>query len=418
MKRLLLILISILLLGIMGLFATQNNHSVNIKIFENFSIQLSVWILILVVFLSGWGLTEIWQFFSHPNRFVQRLFFKFSRHKEEKKRQLKENFKFASLLRDSKQITKNYKKLDEKNIPLSIRVKYLGQLRYENNKEKLLIKFAGLRDEYQGNLEVLLPYLKLTCEVFEWDLAEKLSKEILLKYPSHPDALMALRNCYIVKKDWISCIMQEKCLLEKLGECFFTENLTFEHEFHLEKALLQDPNCLKNWSFGYLAQKRDRKNDQKLQVIGESIKLEERGSFLEAGIVLKKFLGKNYYSELLDKLENIYIASGKDEKILKIVRDLHNPRKPKIKASILLAKLLYKNNKLDEASKVLNEIQSNVSASSFKNENTEQKIEDQERNEQWVNLFHALRFFIAIHEDRSEIALKEAKVLLREDRIF
>ena len=77
MKRLILIVISLFILGIMGFFATQNNHSVSIKIYENFSIQLSVWILIVVSFVSGWALTEIWQFFLHPNRFVQSIFGRF-----------------------------------------------------------------------------------------------------------------------------------------------------------------------------------------------------------------------------------------------------------------------------------------------------------------------------------------------------
>ena len=107
MKRLFLIVISTFFLGLMGFFATQNNHSVDIKIFENFSIKLSVWILIVGTFLSGWGLTELWQFFLHPNRFVQRLFLKLSKYREQKQRELTQNFEVASLLRDSKQITKS-----------------------------------------------------------------------------------------------------------------------------------------------------------------------------------------------------------------------------------------------------------------------------------------------------------------------
>ena len=74
MKRLILIVISLFILGIMGFFATQNNHSVSIKIYENFSIKLSAWILIVLSFISGWALTEIWQFFSNPNRFVKIFF--------------------------------------------------------------------------------------------------------------------------------------------------------------------------------------------------------------------------------------------------------------------------------------------------------------------------------------------------------
>ncbi|RTZ78107.1 MAG: hypothetical protein DSY97_08430, partial [SAR324 cluster bacterium] len=189
MKRLILIAVVLLLLGSMGYFATQNSHNVSLNFFGNFSIQLSVWMVIAGSFVAGWAVTEIWQFISHPQRFVQSFLGKFSRYKDNKKRKITQNFEEASLLRDPKQVRKSYNKLLNQETSLSIRVQYIEQLRYEKSAEELLKKYAELRTKFQGNLQLLLPYMKLACEVSEWDLAERLSHEILRITPDHPDAL-------------------------------------------------------------------------------------------------------------------------------------------------------------------------------------------------------------------------------------
>ena len=92
MKRLLLIVTFLFFAGIMGYFATKNSHSVSLFLFENIAIQLSVWVVVAGSFVSGWGLTELWQFIAHPNRFVQSFLGRFSRYREEKKRELTKNF--------------------------------------------------------------------------------------------------------------------------------------------------------------------------------------------------------------------------------------------------------------------------------------------------------------------------------------
>ena len=170
MKRLLLIAITLLLLGGMGYFAMRNSHNVSLNLFGNFSIQLSVWMVIVGSFVAGWAVTELWQFISHPHRFVQGFVGKFSQYRENKKLQITQKFETASLLRDPKQVRKNFNKLDNQKTPLSIRMQYIEQLRYENSTEELLVKYAELRTKYQGNLQVLLPYLKLAGEVKEWDI--------------------------------------------------------------------------------------------------------------------------------------------------------------------------------------------------------------------------------------------------------
>ena len=131
---------------------------------------------------------------------------------------------------------------------------------------------------------------------------------------------------------------------------------------------------------------------------------------------MKKAFIKNSYTELLEDLENLYLESGGDEQILEIVGNLHSPRNNSIPASILFAKLLYKNKKFDQAQKILNEIQLDETILNFENKKIDEKCEDQEINEKWNNLFHALNFFIAIRQDNSEIAVKEAKSLLRETK--
>ena len=158
MKRLLLVAITLLLLGSMGYFASQNSHNVSLNFFGSFTIQISVWMLIIGSLVLGWGLTELWHFVTHPERFVQNFLGKFNRYKDNKKQKLTQNFENASLMRDQKEVKKNFFKLDNEKTPLQLRMQYLEQLRYKESAEELLVKYADIRTKYQGNLNVLLPY--------------------------------------------------------------------------------------------------------------------------------------------------------------------------------------------------------------------------------------------------------------------
>ncbi len=418
MKRLILIAFVLLLLGSMGYFAMQNSHSVNLNLFGNFSINLSVWMVLAGSFVAGWLITEIWQFISHPQRFVQSFLGKFSRYKDNKKLQLTQDFEKASLLRDPKQVRKNFNKLDNHETPLSIRVQYLEILRYEISAEEILKSFAELQNKYQDNLQVLLPYLKLVCELSEWDLAEKLSYEILRITPGHPDALAGLRQVHIVRQNWVACIEQEKELLNNFNGSLITFNVSKEHEDHLKKAICQDPTFLKNWSFRYLSQKRDRKKDKPFEAIGTANQLQKKGMFLEAAKILKKAFENTSNLELLETLEEIYRKSGAEEQILKIIGDIHKTRQKAIPASLLYAKLLFQNNKFEEASKVLGQI--NIPSIRYKEKKLyfETKENGDSLNEKWRELNHAIRFLIAIRQERSEDALNEARMLLREEEIL
>lgn len=418
MKRLILIAFALLLLGSMGYFAMQNSHSVSLNLFGNFSIQLSVWMVLAGSFVAGWLITEIWQFITHPQRFVQSFLGKFSRYKDNKKLQLTQDFEDALLLRNPKQVRKNFSKLDNKETPLSIRVQYLELLRYEKNAEEMLNSFAELRNKYQGNLQVLLPYLKLACELSEWDLAERLSNEILRITPGHPDALASLRQVHIVRQNWIACIEQEKELLNNYSGSLITYNVSKEHENHLKKAICQDPKFLKNWSFRYLSQKRDRKNDKPFEAIGEANQLQKSGMFLDATKVLKKAFENTANPELLEPLEEVYRQSGAEEQILGIIGDIHKSRQKSIPASLLYAKLLYQNNQLEEASKVLGQINIPSITNTDKKTYFGTKENGPQLNAKWRELNHAIRFLIAIRQEHSEDALNEARTLLREEEIL
>ena len=418
MKRLILIALALILLGSMGYFAMQNSHSVSLNLFGNFSIQLSVWMVLAGSFVAGWLITEIWQFISHPKRFVQSFLGKFSRYKDNKKLQLTQEFEEALLLRNPKQVRKNFSKLDNKETPLSIRVQYLELLRYEKNAEEVLNGFAELRNKYQSNLQVLLPYLKLACELSDWDLAERLSHEILVINPGHPDALTGLRQVNIVRGNWVACIEQEKELLNSYSGSLITYNVSKEHEDHLKKAICQDPKFLKNWSFRYLSQKRDRKNDKPFEAIGEANQLQKKGMFLEAAKVLKKAFENTANPELIETLEGLYQKSGAEEQILEIIGVIHKSRQKAVPASLLYAKLLYQNNQLEEASKVLGQV--NIPSITSKDNKTyfENKDTVDQLNEKWRKLNHSIKFLIAIRQERSEDALNEARTLLREEDIL
>ena len=418
MKRLLIIAITLLLLGSMGYFATQNSHNVSLNLFGNFSIQLSVWMIIVGSFIAGWAVTELWHFISHPQRFVQSFLGKFSQYRDNKKLQLTQNFENASLLRDPKQVRRNFNKLDNDKTPLSIRMQYFEQLRYENSAEELLLKYADLRAKYQGNLQVLLPYLKLSVELSEWDQVERLCHEILRITPGHPDALEGLRQFHIARHDWVACIEQERDLLKKYSGSLMTKDLELEHEEHLQKALRQDPKCLKNWSFRYLPQKRDRKNDKSHEAVGEATQFQKSGMFLDAGRVLKDAYESTASPELLGTLENVYQESGADEQILEMIGGFHNSRQSSIPASLIFAKLLYQNERIDDASKILSEVKLPTSTTKFQLTKLGKKEKGQQMIGEWSDLYHALRFLIAVRQNRSEDALQEAKPLLREAKLL
>ena len=78
--------------------------------------------------------------------------------------------------------------------------------------------------------------------------------------------------------------------------------------------------------------------------------------FFEAAKVLKKAFEKTANPELLETLEALYQQSGAEEQILEIIGGIHKSRQKAVPASLLYAKLLYQNNKLEEASKVLGQV--------------------------------------------------------------
>jgi hypothetical protein len=140
--------------------------------------------------------------------------------------------------------------------------------------------------------------------------------------------------------------------------------------------------------------------------------------FLEAGRVLKEAYESTASPELLDTLENVFQESGADEQILEMLGGLHKSRQRSIPASLLFAKLLYQIERIDDASKVLSEIKLPLSTTKFQLTKLGAKDKGQQMTEKWSDLYHALRFLIAVRQDRSEDALREAKPLLREAKLI
>ena len=140
--------------------------------------------------------------------------------------------------------------------------------------------------------------------------------------------------------------------------------------------------------------------------------------FLEAAKVLKKAFENTSNPELLETLEVVYRQSGAEEQILEIIGGIHKSRQRAVPASLLYAKLLYQGNQLEEASKILGQV--NIPSSTNKDKKTYfgTKENGPHLNEKWIELNHAIRFLIAIRQERSEDALNEAKTLLREEEIL
>jgi hypothetical protein len=133
---------------------------------------------------------------------------------------------------------------------------------------------------------------------------------------------------------------------------------------------------------------------------------------------LKDAFASTVSPELLGSLENVYQESGSDEQILEMIGGLHNSRQRSIPASLLFAKLLYLNERIDEASKVLSEVNLPISTTKFQLTKLGVKEKGQQMTEEWGDLYHALRFLIAVRQDRSEDALQEAKPLIREEKLM
>ena len=140
--------------------------------------------------------------------------------------------------------------------------------------------------------------------------------------------------------------------------------------------------------------------------------------FLEAAKVLKKAFEDTANPELMDTLEVVYRQSGAEEQILRIIGGIHKSRQRAVPASLLYAKLLYLNNQIEEASKVLGQV--NIPSSTNKDQKTffGTKENSPQLNKRWSELNHAIRFLIAIRQERSEDALNEAKPLLQEEKIL
>ena len=87
-------------------------------------------------------------------------------------------------------------------------------------------------------------------------------------------------------------------------------------------------------------------------------------------------------------------------------------------ASLLYAKLLYQGNQLEEAFKVLGQV--NIPSITNKDQKTffGTKENGPQFNEKWSKLNHAIRFLIAIRQERSEDALNEARELLLEEELL
>jgi hypothetical protein len=101
-----------------------------------------------------------------------------------------------------------------------------------------------------------------------------------------------------------------------------------------------------------------------------------------------------------------------------MVGKLHNSRQRSVPSSLLFAKLLYQCDRLDEVSKVLDKVKLPAGSTKFPMAILGSEDKGQQMTEVWSDLYHALRYLIAVRQERSEDALQEAKPLLREAKIL
>ena len=59
------------LLAAFGYFSTINNQKVEVQLYGPFSVQVSLWVLVLGTLVLGWLLTEIYLMIRHPDRWLR-----------------------------------------------------------------------------------------------------------------------------------------------------------------------------------------------------------------------------------------------------------------------------------------------------------------------------------------------------------
>jgi len=298
--------IGLLILSTGGKFIYLNQQKVSLQLYDAHTFQLSLWSVMFLAFFLGISLTWIYQFFSRPERFVQQAQRVFSASKDSRLQNRVQAFQKACLSQDPNQIRRAYTHLKKPDTSLDLRVQNLQHRRYQVGGKKLLENFAWFRQEYPGNLKVLLPYQQVAIEQKQWALLEDLSQEIQDLWHQHPAALQGMSLVHEHRQEWLQCVKQEQELIQQLPDTHATEILWDAHIEHLGYAIQKHHEFADEWDFSYLpAPYSDKKYYAEFMALGKAEHLVQEGNLEAAKQVLEQEYQRSKNPALLEKINQI-----------------------------------------------------------------------------------------------------------------
>lgn len=400
MRLILWLVVFIILVGTFGLFGWVNNRQVPIEFFGSYSIHLSVWFLVLALFVAGFATSWFYQLLFHPSRIVQRAKAAMLEYKNTKLEQQRQTFQDAYFRKDLNALRKSYNRLKRTGIlPLYFRVQFLEQQRYHLSSAQLMEEFRQLKQQFPNNLQVLLPFQKLALENSEWSLAELLSQEILQVVPDHPDGLEGLSAIYRQRGEWEKCALKEKQLLTKYPNSLLTERLLAGHETHILKGAENNVRFPVELNLNHLPGKSGFKDFHRVPlVVGEAEILSNSGQHLKAASLLKKEFENTAAPVLLDHLEALYFETGQSEKIISFLKELKTSNASTHYVDLVLARIYYRTNELEKASALLEQ---------FGGSTNERPL-----------LHNVLAYLIAIRQEKKEEQLLLVQQLLDSEKLL
>lgn len=248
MRRITWLALSLFLLALFGYFAWLNNQNVSISLFGTFTIQLALWTTMLTCFLLGLLLSELRMLFRHPDRLIMRMRRSFRERSDTRNRQRREEFAEACKLRDPEGAQRMFRKIHGAEEDPNLQVQLLKALEDRLDGRSLLKLYDELREQFPGDLGVLLGNQGVALDQEQWLLAEQIGKEIERVSPGHPAVLEGLVAISANRGDWETCLAQEQRLLKMLNGSHTADRQARQHQQHREQAGLDSSVAMREAS--------------------------------------------------------------------------------------------------------------------------------------------------------------------------
>ena len=393
MRRLTTLAIALAVLGVLGYFAWLNRQPVSVSVYGTFTIQLQLWMVMAVFFVGGALLAESRNLSKYPTRLMRMLQQGWQGWRLQRRLNALEAFEEACLRCAPDEARRALGRIA--GAPLALHVRLLELKRFRVTREQLLAEFDEMRQDHPERLEVLLPNLRWALEASRWLLAESLCNEINRLAPGHPDAREGLRRIALERQEWRVVVEQERALLQDYSGSTIAEAMAKEHEAHLIRALRENPEEFRDWRLNYLP-RQDRVLQEVPSLLGEASRLRAVGQLFRAAELLRRGYERTGAPELLDALESLYHESGVSEKVLELVGAMRREHHT-LPLTLTHAKLLYLNGRHADADVALASV----------------TVPEAQRPE----LYHTLRYLIAMRQGRSEEAIAAAGHLVSDARL-